>query len=98
MNERARSVPGSGKSFSVNASPFNAVKLSLGVVIVVGVILVLVTGRLTASTPAQLLLLCSYGAIAAFWLVHQTRRVLREQTRILQSSEEKSSINVSNEK
>lgn len=98
MNERARSVPGSGKSFAVAASPFNAVKLSLGVMIVVGLLLVLVTGRLTSSTPTQLLLLVSYGVIAAIWLVHRTRVVLREQTELAASSAEKTSVNVSIEK
>lgn len=98
MNERARSVPGSGKSFAVGASPFNAVKLSLGVIIFVGVLLVLVTGRLTSSVPVQLLLLVSYGAIAALWLLQRTRRVLREQLATVQSSQDKSSINDSNEK
>lgn len=98
MSERARSVPGSRKIFAVGASPFNAVKLSLGVIIVVGMLLVLVTGRLTSSTPAQLLLLGSYGVIAAIWLVHRTRAVLHEQTKNMPPSQDKSSVNGSIEK
>ena len=83
---------------TIDPSPFNAVKLSLGVVIAVGVLLILATSRLTTSTLTQLLLLSTYGGIAAFWLVRRTRRVLREQSQVQLSSQAKSSVNITNEK
>ena len=93
MNKRARSVTRSAKYFAVAASPFNVVKLALGVIIVVGVLLVLVTGRLTASPGAQVLLLSTYGGIAAIWLIAKTRQVARAQAYISPVSDEKSPVN-----
>ena len=90
MNKRARSVTRSGKFFAVAPSPFNAVKLGLGVIIIVGVLMVLVTGKLAASPAMQILLLSSYGVIAAVWLMFKTRQVVRVHA---QTSSEKSLVN-----
>ena len=90
MNKRARSVTRSGKYFAVAPSPFNVVKLALGVIIIVGVLLVLVTGKLAASPAMQILLLSCYGVIAAVWLMLKTRQVVRVQA---QTSSEKSLVN-----
>ena len=72
------------------ASPFNVVKLALGVIIVVGALLVLVTGQLAASPATQVFLLGSYGVIAALWLIAKTRQVARVHA---PTSGEKSSVN-----
>ena len=93
MNKRARSVTRPAKYFAVAASPFNVVKLALGVVLVVGALLVLVTGRLTASPATQVLLLSTYGGIAALWLIAKTRQVSRAQAHPPSTSDEKSSVN-----
>jgi hypothetical protein len=90
MNKRARSVTRERKSFAVAASPFNVVKLALGIIIVIGVLLVLVTGKLAANPATQVLLLGSYGVISAVWLVAKTRQVERAHT---ETSGEKSAIN-----
>jgi len=90
MNKRARSVTRERKYFAVAASPFNVVKLALGVIIAVGALLFLVTGRLVASPEMQVLLLGSYGVIAALWLIAKTRQVARMHAL---TSGEKSSVN-----
>lgn len=75
MFKRARSVTREQKYFAVAASPFNAVKLALGLIIVVGVLLILLTGNLTANPMLQMFVLGSYGVISAFWLILKTRRI-----------------------
>lgn len=95
MNKRARSVTRSGKYFAVAASPFNAVKLALGVIILVGGLLTLVTGRLVMNPLMQVLLLGSYGMIAALWLMIKTRQVARQNAF---DSAKKSSVNSEFEK
>ena len=90
MNKRARSVTRPGKYFAVMASPFNVVKLALGIIILVGVLMVLVTGKLAARPAMQILLLGSYGVIAALWLIVKTRQVARAH---VPTSDEKSSVN-----
>ena len=64
------------KGFGVAASPFNGVKIELGVVLILGLVLWLAADSITASITAQLLLLVGYGLISASWLVYRTRRVL----------------------
>ena len=71
------SLPSSKKGFGVAASPFNGVKIELGIVLILGIVLWLAADSITASITAQLLLLVSYGLIGAFWLVFRTRRVLQ---------------------
>ena len=65
---------------------------------VVGALLVLVTSRLAVSPTTQVILLGSYGVIAALWLIAKTRQVAQAQTHRPSTSNEKSSINNSLEK
>ena len=90
MNKRARSVTRERKYFAVAASPFNVVKLALGVIIVVGALLILTTSKLVVSPIMQVFLLGSYGVIAALWLIAKTRRVAHAHRL---TSAEKSSFN-----
>lgn len=90
MDKRARSVPRAGKYFAVASSPFNVVKLALGVIIVAGVLMILVTGRLAESPLMQILLLAGYGVFAALWLILKTRQVMRAHA---VTFDEKSSVN-----
>ena len=64
------------KGFGVAASPFNGVKIELGVVLILGLVLWLAADSITASIATQLLLLVSYGLISASWLIIRTRHVL----------------------
>lgn len=65
------------KGFTVAASPFNAVKLDLALLVVVGLVLWIVHDRLVADQLGQLLLLWGYGVLAMGWVVLRTRRVVR---------------------
>ena len=65
----------------VAPSPFNPVKLELGVILVVGVLLVLVQGRLNLTPLTQLLVLLIYGVLGAVWVIVRTRRILRQRDR-----------------
>lgn len=88
-HEGPRSVTRQRKTFALAASPLNDVKLALGVIILVGVLLILVTGRLTISPAAQVLLLSCYGVVAALWLVVKTRRVAQMHQRAMGVSDAK---------
>lgn len=65
------------KGFGVSASPFNRVKLELGIVLCVGVILWLAADSITADIGAQLLLLGIYGLASMAWIIFSTRRIVR---------------------
>ncbi len=83
MNEKDDSLPQSGpesagrSGMRVEASPFNGVKLDLGIIIVVLLLLWLVLGRTLADDgwlQAGILFLCS--ALAAGWIIYRVRRIL----------------------
>lgn len=80
MAEHSRSVTG-GKGMTVAPSPLNEVKLDLAIILVVGMLLLLVQGRLMDGLPAQLLVLASYGVAGMLWIVVRTRKVLRRIVR-----------------
>ena len=80
MAEDSRSVTG-GKGMTVAPSPLNEVKLDLAIILVVGVLLLLVQGRLLDSLLAQLLVLASYGALGMLWIVIRARDVLQRAAR-----------------
>lgn len=65
------------KGFGVAASPFNGIKLELGICVVLGVLLVLGAEFITADEGAQLMILLAYSLLSASWLVVRTRAVLR---------------------
>lgn len=65
------------KGFGVAASPFNGVKLELGLCLILGTLLWLGADSITANEGTQLLMLLSYGLLAAIWLVLRTRIILR---------------------
>lgn len=69
------SVPGD-KGMTVAPSPFNEVKLDLGIILVVGGLLLLAQGRVLDSLLLQLLVLVSYGLVGLIWIVVRTRRVM----------------------
>jgi predicted neutral ceramidase superfamily lipid hydrolase len=80
MAGHSRSVTG-GKEMTVAPSPLNEVKLDLAIILVVGMLLLLVQGRLMDGLPAQLLVLASYGVAGMLWIVVRTRKVLRRIVR-----------------
>ena len=66
------------KGFGVKASPFNGVKLELGIILALGALLWLAADSITANLDAQLLLLAAFGLLGMVWLIVRTRRVLNQ--------------------
>ena len=80
MAENSHSVTG-GKGMTVAPSPLNEVKLDLGIILVVGVLLLLVQGRLVDSLSVQLLVLASYSVLGMLWIVVRARKILQRVAR-----------------
>ncbi len=81
MAKETGSVTGR-QGWTVAPSPFNEVKLDLGVILSVGVVLLLVQGRALDSLLAQFLVLACYGLLGMLWIIMRVRRVMaRERER-----------------
>ena len=78
-SKRAHSVPRNDargdSGFSVNASPFNPVKLELGFILLFGFFLLLIIHRITDDGTAQLAILGLYGLVGMARLIYRTRKV-----------------------
>ena len=66
------------QGFGVSASPFNGVKLELGVSLLLATLLWLAADSITSSTVEQLLMFLGFGLISASWLIFRIRTVLRQ--------------------
>ena len=66
--------------FTVQASPFNGVKLDLALILLIGVVVWLAHERVTENALGQLLFLVGYGVIAGAWVVVRTRYVAVKHT------------------
>ncbi len=66
------------KSFSVAASPFNATKLGLGIVLLLAICLLFLLPGLHLSLKYQLIILFGYSAIACLILARRVRIILRQ--------------------
>ena len=70
------------KSFGVAPSPFNAIKLELGIVIVVGVLLLIGVDSITQDILIQIGLLFVAGVSAMVWIIWRTHNVLKRQSKM----------------
>ncbi len=77
MPEKPRSVPGKSKKFAVQPSPFNLIKLELGIILIVGILWGIGVGILVSSRLLQLALFILYGFGAMAWLIARTAHVLK---------------------
>jgi hypothetical protein len=64
--------------FGVAASPFNRVKMELGIALIFGIVLWLVVDTITSSFGTQLLFLLGYGVVVSLWLIIRTRKILQQ--------------------
>ncbi len=80
MVKDSGSVTG-GRGMTVAPSPLNEVKLDLGIILAVGLLLLLVQGRVVDGLPLQFLLLSSYGLLGMIWIVVRVRRVVAKLER-----------------
>ncbi len=76
-NQR-RNIPQSAAGFTVAPSPFNGVKLELAVIFCVGVLLLLLQGRITSNSLLQLGLLAGYGGVSMLWVLYRVRQIMRK--------------------
>ena len=76
-NQEARSVSQDRKGFTVGASPFNAVKLELGLILALAVIILLVVDKIAETWLWQVVILLTYGVGSAIWLGIRTRQITR---------------------
>lgn len=67
------------KHFTVSASPLNAVKLDLAIILLAAVIVLVVVSYVVSSYTLQLLYLLGFGLLAMLWLIIRARRVLQQQ-------------------
>ena len=74
------------KVFTVQASPFNAIKLDLALILIVGVVVLVTHDRLVEHQLGQLAILVGYGFAAMLWVVMRTRRVLKSLADVSQPS------------
>jgi hypothetical protein len=65
--------------FGVAPSPFNGIKLELGIVIIVGMVLIIGIDSITHDTLIQIGLLFIAGTSAMVWIIWRTRRILKRQ-------------------
>ncbi|MDH5300452.1 MAG: hypothetical protein OEW58_03725 [Gammaproteobacteria bacterium] len=73
--EKERSLTQNDEGFTVAASPFNAVKVELAIILILGVVLFAWHPHLTTDEDWQLLILAGYGVVSAAWLVLRVKRV-----------------------
>jgi len=85
--EKERSVSQSEGGFTVVASPFNTVKVELGIILILGVVLFLWHEHLSSDGDVQIAILAGYGVLAALWLVGRVKKI--EKTMAEQRGEEK---------
>jgi len=71
------------RNLRVSASPFNAVKLELAIVLVGGVLVWMMQESWLSHPLSQIMILLSYGIIAMLWISWRTRNV---QKRMYSSS------------
>ncbi len=73
------------KVFTVKASPFNAIKLDLALILIVGIVVLVAHDRLVEHQLGQLLIVVGYGIAAMLWIVVKTRRVLKNIDQVVPS-------------
>ena len=68
------------RGFSVAPSPFNPVKLELGIILILWILVWLILDSITKNNGIQILILFIFGVSAMCWLVLRIRRLLRAQS------------------
>ena len=79
--KRAPSVARNRPGFTVPASPFNGVKLELGLILALCLPVWLLADRLSVEPLLQVALLALFGVAAALWIGWRVRRVVHRVER-----------------
>lgn len=64
--------------FSVAASPFNGIKLDIGIFLLVGIILLVVLENISISATIEWLVLAGYGLMTFLWVFIRARKILKK--------------------
>lgn len=73
--KKSASVAQNAAGFTVGASPFNPVKLELGIILILGVVLFVIHDVWITVWWGQVAVLLSYSLTAALWLIKRTRQI-----------------------
>lgn len=87
-DSRPRSVPQTPSGVTVAASPFNEVKLELGIILILMVIIWFLVESLVDSLGLQLILLFASGLAGMFRLIHRVRVTAKRQLEQAKPSDE----------
>jgi len=77
QSDRDASVTRKDRYVTVAPSPLNAVKLDLGIILVLSALVWVLITQLVTNELVQFLLLFSFGLLATCWIVIRTRRVIK---------------------
>lgn len=72
--------PKKDTAFAVAASPFNAIKLELVIVLIVGFLLWLLLDSITDNDWTHITILLAYSVSGALWLSLRIRKVTRQSS------------------
>ena len=78
-DQKNGSVAQNSSGFTVAASPFNPVKLELGIILILAIVVLIVHDIWISVWWGQLLILLSYSITSAAWLISRTRQIQRRQ-------------------
>jgi len=90
-SNKETSLPRKRGQLTVAASPFNSVKLDLGVILVLSVLAWLVIDRLVDGSWMQFFYLGACGIIFMSWLIFRTRRIINKLSATDQNPDENDS-------
>lgn len=76
--QNSQSSSENSKAFAVAASPFNAIKLELVIILIVGFLLWLLLNSITENDLTHVFILFVYGVSGAVWLSLRIRKVYQQ--------------------
>ena len=76
-SDKNASVTRKGRYVTVAPSPLNAVKLDLGIIIVLSVIVWVLVSQLITDELMQFISLFVFGLLSTGWIILRTRRVIK---------------------
>jgi len=72
------SISHPSRRMTVEASPFNGVKLALAILLMLGIMTAILTSLLPIPHLVQLTIVVSYGLMAMAWLLWRTIKVTKQ--------------------
>ena len=76
-DSRPSIIPENKTGFTVEASPFNQIKLELGAILIIGVALLLIIDFIVPSKASQLGVLGFFGLTAMGWIIIRVKKTMK---------------------